>query len=489
MTYFPVRTITFTEGSERTFTLKSTDKDSTTSPQTVLTYPLVQDTDKNVMFSPQTRKYYFLRGSTLTEVDPRTEKQVVLRSPVTGAAMDPQGNLVFITPERVVYRMSPRSGSVERIMKSPIYATSFVGLDLPVMDEVIAEDDDDEEGTSDIGSDDEEDKPDEITPERKRLVYYLSGDSVVMVTPEGREAPKRIMGATFPVLSPNQATLYYVYNREVIMKQPIGPTGQITDEPTYVVKSPSPITSLSRTPQRGSLVYTTEEGEVISLNTVTKETSPLVRQRDMPKLAQMSPEGVLTWVEDGNKIYRQTPTSPSPVLITTSPTKITSIAPTPQRVFFVTDKQVKSVDPEDTSSPIRDHPTTRPVEGAILPTPAGILYPTGPRVVLLPARGGREVLVRRFEKPISRIIPTRAIMKEPERQQVVYYITSRGLVKQVEGREPEFISRRAASLYTPSTVDPDTVFYTVMNRAVIREDMPTEETETVLSGILGPLRY
>ena len=137
--------------------MKSADKDSRTEPESVVEYPSVQETDKSVMFSPQTRKYYFLRGSSLLEFDPRTKKEKVMRSPVIGAAMDRQGNLVFITSTRVVYRMSPRTGDVERIMKSPIYATTFVGLDLPTMELPAepTEGEDEEQGTEEIGREDE----------------------------------------------------------------------------------------------------------------------------------------------------------------------------------------------------------------------------------------------------------------------------------------------------------------------------------------------
>ena len=91
----------FTEGTGSELTVNSGD-DLGSMPKVIAQYPTIRENDKSFVFNPTNRKYYLIRGTSLNEFDPVTQRTKIIRSPVTTVAMGDNGNIVFASPDRQV---------------------------------------------------------------------------------------------------------------------------------------------------------------------------------------------------------------------------------------------------------------------------------------------------------------------------------------------------------------------------------------------------
>jgi hypothetical protein len=93
--------LTFTEGKGPT-TKVSTGEINGSTPKLVGKYPDLNESDRGLVYSPRSKKYYFVRGTTLMEYDPATKTKKVVRSPVVAVQRGPGGVIIFVSPDRKV---------------------------------------------------------------------------------------------------------------------------------------------------------------------------------------------------------------------------------------------------------------------------------------------------------------------------------------------------------------------------------------------------
>lgn len=377
------------------------------------------------------------------------------------------------------------------LIKSPVFVTDIVGLQFSPEELGQVEDGEQTSGTEEPSIGEEEEEPMSLPS----YIYYISGDTLLRVNPADTSDTSEIRkpGAVDMTVDEDDGVLYYIYLDRFIVQAPVA-EGQMK----YLVRSLGKITSLVVDPKDNVLYFTNEDGTVKSFNVETSRETVLLQGRDSPQKVVLSPptdDGVrkLIWVEGDDTASSTVVTAPvtpgsNVVTIGRYPDitgEETSLSKTPagDTYYFIRDSQIFQLSPDSGVTPI----TTSSPALSVTATPAGLLYttPDNEVVYLDPSSETPEKVVMVTSSPVDALLlqPDSPLLAPPSRTTYLYYISKGALVK-VSREDPEDrveVSRPGGSLYKVDTQNRD-IFYVVFNRAIVKENLETDQTDNIVTG-------